>query len=56
LKDAVAMARLAGIREVVELVNEYTLERDYPECRLVIGDIVIGKMVWQFKLKEWGIE
>ena len=37
----------------MEFVSEYTLTRDYPDCRLDVGDIVIYQAFWKAKVKEW---
>lgn len=56
LKAQAEISFKAGMREVVELVNEYALAKNYLDGRLVIGDIVIYEAFWQAKLKEWGID
>jgi len=48
LKDSVTMAKLAGIKEVVEWIEAVRIG-GYNLC------IKVGWDEWQAKLKEWGI-
>ena len=50
LKDSVALAKLAGRREVVEWIREHGY---YSPWKFVAGEI---NLEWQTQLKEWGVD